>query len=278
MDIDAGTPRLKMEVFFAPGQSWSSGLQCGGPILLSKHSTGQPHCDAQSGDCHREARNATTATAKLLTRRSSAVQTKQAMEEGSKDSDEEMMNLLLQELMESSEEEDEVGVWGGSKEGRAANKARDFAGACSQLVKDCFSGSESVHSEKDFERRFRMPRSLFSRIHDALMGEDPFVQKRDTFGKLGIHPLVKMVACFRHLACGDACDREDENLWIAQSTLIGFVRQFSKLMIREFGPEHLTGCQLLLKKAMWRQLWKEEDFPAVSLLGIASTSHGRIAL
>ena len=54
------------------------------------------------------------------------------------------------------------------------------------------------------------------------MGEDLFVQKTDMFGRKGINPRVKLVACLWCIACGDACDREDENLMIAQSTLKPF--------------------------------------------------------
>lgn len=71
-----------------------------------------------------------------------------------------------------------------------------------------------------------MPRDMFNAIHDRLMGKEPFAQKFDATGKMGIRPLVKLVACPRHIACGDACDREDENMRLAQSTLVVCVKQF----------------------------------------------------
>jgi hypothetical protein len=43
------------------------------------------------------------------------------------------------------------------------------------------------------------------------MGRDPFIQKQDVTGKMGVHPLVKLVACLRYIAYGDAYDR-DENI------------------------------------------------------------------
>jgi hypothetical protein len=93
--------------------------------------------------------------------------------------EDEIVERMIQELMSSSDEEEEEGKWGGSREGRAPNKLRDFAGAYAKIVKDYFSGRESVYDEKDFERRFRMPRRVFFTIHDRLMGKDPFVQKKD---------------------------------------------------------------------------------------------------
>ncbi len=97
------------------------------------------------------------------------------------------MNFMVQEMMDddgldaflmdllssSNEDEEEQKQWGGSRKGRAPNKERDFAGAYAKLVKDYFSGPNSVHDEADFERRFRMPRSIFNRISDALMGKEP---------------------------------------------------------------------------------------------------------
>ena len=48
---------------------------------------------------------------------------------------------------------------------------------------------------------------VFTAVHDAVMGEDPFVHKKDATGKWGVCPLVKLVACFRCIAYGDAHDR-----------------------------------------------------------------------
>ena len=78
----------------------------------------------------------------------------------------------------SEEEEDE-------KKERSANKERDFQEAYNRMVRFYFSGRESVYNERDFERRFRVPRVAFNRIHDNLMGKDPFVQKEDATKKKG---------------------------------------------------------------------------------------------
>ena len=77
---------------------------------------------------------------------------------------EEALQVFLEEEMEmdelaqsiafdSSSDEDEPRQWGGSKKGRAPNKARDFLGAAAQL-ESYFNGRDSVCNEADFERRF----------------------------------------------------------------------------------------------------------------------------
>ena len=129
----------------------------------------------------------------------------------------------------------------GSRMGKLPNEPRDFAVAHSKPVKDCFSGTESVCSERDFERRHRMSRASFNRIWKKLEGQDPFVQKRDCVGKLGIHPLCRFAACLRCVAHGDAHDREDESTCISESALSQSVKAFYKIMIQEF-PECLNGC------------------------------------
>ena len=149
----------------------------------------------------------------------------------------EQVNALI---MESSSDEEESRKRGGSAPGKAPNKGRDFHGAYMTVIKHYFSGRESLYSEADFERRFRLPRSVFNRIHDALMGTNPFVHKEDATKKKGIYPLVKLVACFRYLAYGDAFDREDEHLQIGESTLSVYTKQFAKLLKENFGAQYLN--------------------------------------
>jgi sugar/nucleoside kinase (ribokinase family) len=83
---------------------------------------------------------------------------------------------------------------------RAPNKSRDFQAANDQVVKNYFSGTDSIYNERDFERRFRVPQLVFNVIHNRLMGIDPFIHKTSCAGKKGIFPLIKLVACFTFLA------------------------------------------------------------------------------
>jgi len=158
-----------------------------------------------------------------------------------------VLEYLMMELASSEEEDEDEAArrqHGGSILGRAPNKARDFAGAHARLMKDYFNGSDSVYDEVDFERRFRVPRAMFNLIYETLVigQEDPFVQKYDALGKPGISPLVRLTACFRKIAYGDACDREDENLRLSQESLRVSVGSFARAIKRHFGSAYLNRC------------------------------------
>jgi Plant transposon protein len=147
------------------------------------------------------------------------------------------------------------------KKTRSPNKERDFAFAFEKLTKDYFSGPDSVYDEVDFTRRFRVSRAIFNRIHGKLFGKDPFIQKQDFLGNLGIHPLVKLVACFRYIAYGDAFDREDENLRLSQTSLKMLVPSFCKLIIQEFGAEYLNRTPTESEKSAINKVMTARGFP-----------------
>jgi len=87
------------------------------------------------------------------------------------------------------------GQWGGSQPGRAANLPRDFQGASRRLRRQYFSGADSIYNESHFERRFRMPRSVFDFLWNRIKGIPPFVQTENSVTKKpGIDPLVRFVA------------------------------------------------------------------------------------
>jgi hypothetical protein len=158
--------------------------------------------------------------------------------------------LAASSTMEEDEEdesdpEETRPAWGGSKPGKSPNKNRDFIGAHKKLVEHYFSGESSLYNESDFERRFRMPRSVFNRIFEALVREEvyPFVQNCDSVTKkLGITPLCRLVACLRKICYGDADDREDEYLQISESSVNESVKDFARLMVEKFGEEYLNRC------------------------------------
>ena len=81
-----------------------------------------------------------------------------------------------------------------------------------QLYNDYFS-ENPTYPDKLFRRRFRMQRSLFLKIVDAIAKEDDyFFQKRDTAGQLGFSPLQKGTTAMRILAYGYSADSIDEYL------------------------------------------------------------------
>jgi hypothetical protein len=130
--------------------------------------------------------------------------------------------------------------WGGSKKGKSPNLERDFVGAYNKLISHYFSGTDSLYNEQQFERRFRMKRSIFNRLWDALNGCDPFIQKFDAAKKPGVHPLCRFVACLRILCYGNAADSCDEYLQISESVISNSFKDFCRLIVEKFGFQYLN--------------------------------------
>ena len=85
-----------------------------------------------------------------------------------------------------------------------------------------------------------MKKHLFHRIVQTLDDWSPvFQQRTDAFGKVGFSPLLKCTAALRMLAYGTCADMFDENLQIAESTLIETLENFCKGIIECFGPNYL---------------------------------------
>jgi Plant transposon protein len=164
---------------------------------------------------------------------------------------------LMVAMFDSSSDEESKG----RRPLKTPNKQRDFKAANDLLVTHYFSGRESLYNESDFERRFRMPRTVFQRIHDALMGTDPFIHKEDATKKLGLYPLVKLVACLRHLAYGDAYDREDENLQISETALSQLTKQFCRLVVARFGQQYLNRPPTLEERKVISERMSRHGFP-----------------
>ena len=129
---------------------------------------------------------------------------------------------------------------GGLPKGKAPNKSRDFDEAYKRLVRNYFDGENSIYEMADFERRFRLPRAVFNQIYNQLYGSGCFTQHYMLDGRPGINPLVRLVACFRKIAYGDADDREDENLCLSESVLHESFEQFLSLIKQHFAKDYLN--------------------------------------
>ena len=62
-----------------------------------------------------------------------------------------------------------------------------------------------MYDEVDFERRFRVPLSVFLRIYHTVKGRPFFAQRINATGRPQAHPLRKVVAAFRVIAYGETC-------------------------------------------------------------------------
>jgi hypothetical protein len=116
---------------------------------------------------------------------------------------------------------------------------RDREAAEKQLMADYFSENPRYNG-KQFRRRFRMHRHLFQHIVQTLSDWSPYFRQRsDAFGKVGFSPLHKCTAAMRMLAYGTPADALDENLRMAESTVIECLTYFCKGVMKNFGSEYL---------------------------------------
>ncbi|XP_017245657.1 uncharacterized protein LOC108217333 [Daucus carota subsp. sativus] len=108
-----------------------------------------------------------------------------------------------------------------------------------RLYRDYFSDTPT-YKDTQFRRRFRMRRSLFMRIEEAVTAHDNyFTQRTDAVGIRGMSSLQKVTAALRILAYGTAADAIDDYVRIGESTAIESLRRFVKSIVEVFGTEYL---------------------------------------
>ena len=131
--------------------------------------------------------------------------------------------------------------WGGSRAGRAPNKNRGFQEGAIRIQRDYFGsgGEPPVYSERDFERRYRVPRVVFNKVYSTVR-EDPFFeQRRNATGLMQSHPIQKITGVFRILAYGQSADATDEYIRLSESTVTEALHRFMNLIVTKLGPEFL---------------------------------------
>jgi hypothetical protein len=115
----------------------------------------------------------------------------------------------------------------GSSIGRAANRERIFAQKMASIRDDYFVDDDEVsgdggigkrYSEEEFERRFRMPRSVFGEVFVVVSQDRYFRERKDATGKAGAFPLQKVVSALRQLCYGLSSDGVEEYTGLSEST------------------------------------------------------------
>ncbi|CAM6089268.1 unnamed protein product [Calypogeia fissa] len=128
---------------------------------------------------------------------------------------------------------------GGSRPGRSPNVNRDHVRGHDQIMKDYFNDNPTYGPHK-FRRRYCMRKSLFLRIHDTILDQcDYFVQRRDAVGNPGLSSIQKMTAAMQIFATGVVGDAVDEYVRIGESTTTESFKEFSKGIVKVFGPDYL---------------------------------------
>ena len=127
----------------------------------------------------------------------------------------------------------------GSSPGKRGNIDRNVREGAERIYRDYFSAA-ATYDNAHFERRYRMPRSVFDRIHIAVVERDGFFRERaDATGKLGASSLQKLTAALRMLAYGASYDSLDEYCRISASSARMCMQRFCKAVCAIFGPEYL---------------------------------------
>jgi len=132
---------------------------------------------------------------------------------------------------------------GGPLPGKAPNKQqRNFASGERGLLRDYFGvdGDPSVRDEKDFTRRFRLPRIVFDRVYRDLLSEPYFQQLLNATGEPQASTLQKLTTALRVLAFGVAYDSVDEYVRFSESAVSETVDRFARFVVDKYQPVYLS--------------------------------------
>jgi len=124
----------------------------------------------------------------------------------------------------------------GSLPGRWPNKLRCFAHGERGIVRDNFdlAGRPPIYDEKDFERRFRLPRIIFDRVYRDILSV-PYFQKRvNATGEMQSSTRQKVAAALHVLAYGSPADEVEEYARLEDSTINEIVHRFTRFVIEKY--------------------------------------------
>jgi len=104
--------------------------------------------------------------------------------------------------------------------GRRANRPRDFDQGLRGIMLQYFGvdGQPPVYGEETFERRFRVPRSLFMSVYEAICDRPCGRQSINATRRPRAHVLQKLVAAFCVAAYGGSFNRADEYVRLTNFT------------------------------------------------------------
>jgi Plant transposon protein len=132
--------------------------------------------------------------------------------------------------------------------GKAPNRERNFAEKMASIRDDYFVDDEDVrrdsgigkrYTEEEFERRLRMPRSVFDEVFVVVSQDRYFRERNDATGKPGAFPIQKVVSALRQLCYGLSSDGVKEYTGLSESTLNEALKMFCNVLIPYLGEKHL---------------------------------------
>ena len=144
-------------------------------------------------------------------------------------------NLIIQYLF--NQQNNQVNHGGSVPSRSFINRDRESADC--RLFNDYFSKTP-LYNDVMFCRRYRMSRSFFLCIINAVKGHDNyFTQQRDRLGRLRLSPIQKVTVVFRMLAYGLPADATDEYVKIGESTAIESMKRFCRAIVEIFSEQYL---------------------------------------
>ncbi|XP_048447281.1 uncharacterized protein LOC103944719 [Pyrus x bretschneideri] len=123
----------------------------------------------------------------------------------------------------------------------------------------------SVYTEKDFRRRFRMRRHVFECLLRDVQQVNPyFRQKLDRAGRPGFSPHQKVIVALRMMAYGSPADSMDETYGISESTCLDTLQQFCDTIVQVHKDEYLREPN---QEDLNRLIRKAEDHEFPGMIG-----------
>jgi len=123
----------------------------------------------------------------------------------------------------------------GSVAGQRAIRLRDFDQGMRGIMREYFGvdGQPPVYGKRTFERRFRVPRSVFMRMYEAIRDRPLWRQSINATGRPQAYALQKLVAAFRVLACGESYDHAEEYVRLSKSTIEVATKKLIELIVEQ---------------------------------------------
>ncbi|XP_070672023.1 uncharacterized protein [Malus domestica] len=129
----------------------------------------------------------------------------------------------------------------------------------------------SVYTEEDFRRRFRMRRHVFERLLCDVQQVNPyFRQKRDRASRPSFSSHQKVVVALRMMAYGSPVDSIDETHGMFEFTCLDTLQEFCDTIVQLYKDEYL--CELNQEDLNWL-IRKVEDRGFPGMIGSLDCMH-----
>ncbi|XP_050156260.1 uncharacterized protein LOC126630185 [Malus sylvestris] len=159
--------------------------------------------------------------------------------------------------------------WGGSIFGRSY-KPRNRAMMYANLMNNYFNPN-SVYTEKDFKRRFRMMRHVFVRLLYDVQQVNPYFRHR--LGKAshpGFSTHQKVTVALRMIAYGSPADSMDETYGMFESICLDTLAEYCNTIVQLYKEEYI--CELN-QEDMDQLIRKVEDRGFSGMIGSLDCMH-----